>query len=134
MRRAVEDAVSPPSEVWELWNIWPWQHTRWLKLKELQAEKSNIGKFLPTKQNHWSSTFIKKKKGTLTWLKAIGGGTNAPTPTYDGHIYIPTVLYVTLTTLAVVWALWSFKIFFWSELYWWTLKDRNSCCLQIHRI
>ena len=25
----------------------------------------------------------------------------------------------------------SFKIFFWSELYWWTLKERNSCCLQI---
>ena len=37
-------------------------------------------------------------------------------------------------TLAVVWALWSFKIFFWSELYWWALKERNSCCIQIDRI
>ena len=42
--------------------------------------------------------------------------------------------YATLTTLEVVWALWSFKIFFWSELYWWALQERNSCCLQIDRI
>ena len=42
--------------------------------------------------------------------------------------------YATLTTLAVVWALWSFKIFIWSELYWWALKERNSCCLQIDLI
>ena len=41
---------------------------------------------------------------------------------------------VTPTTLAVVWALCSLKIFFWSELYWWALKERNSCCLQIDRI
>ena len=34
--------------------------------------------------------------------------------------------YATLTTLAVVWALWSFKIFFWSELYWWALKERSN--------
>ena len=39
--------------------------------------------------------------------------------------------YATLTILALVWALWSFKILFWSELYWWALKERNSCCLQI---
>ena len=37
--------------------------------------------------------------------------------------------YATLTGLAVVWALWSFKIFFWSELYWSALKERNNCCL-----
>ena len=42
--------------------------------------------------------------------------------------------YATLTTPAVVWALWSFKIFIWSELYWWILKERNSCCLQIDPI
>ena len=42
--------------------------------------------------------------------------------------------YATLTTLAVVWALWYFKIFFWSELYWWALKEQNSCCIQIDRI
>ena len=34
-------------------------------------------------------------------------------------------------TLAVVWALWPFKMFIWSELYWWALKERNSCSLQI---
>ena len=33
--------------------------------------------------------------------------------------------YATLTTLAVVWALWLFKIFFWSELYW-TLPKWNA--------
>ena len=38
--------------------------------------------------------------------------------------------YVTLTTLVVVWALWFFEIFIWSELYWWALKERNSSCLQ----
>ena len=42
--------------------------------------------------------------------------------------------YATLTTLAVVWALWSFMIFFWSELYWWALKEWNSFCIQIDRI
>ena len=42
--------------------------------------------------------------------------------------------YATLITLAVVSAFWSFKIFFWSTLYWWALKERNSCCLQINRI
>ena len=42
--------------------------------------------------------------------------------------------YTTLTALAVVWALWSFKIFFWSELHWWALKEQNSCCLQIDPI
>ena len=42
--------------------------------------------------------------------------------------------YATLTTLAVVWALWSFKIFIWSELYWWALKEQNNCCLQIDLI
>ena len=49
------------------------------------------------------------------------------------NIYISHKRYATLTTLAVVWALWSFKIFIWSELYWWALKERNSCCLQIDR-
>ena len=39
--------------------------------------------------------------------------------------------YATLTSLAVVWAFWSFKIFIWFELYRWALKERNSCCLQI---
>ena len=42
--------------------------------------------------------------------------------------------YVTLTTLAVVWALWSFKTFIWSELYWWALKQQKICCLQIDHI
>ena len=40
--------------------------------------------------------------------------------------------YAMLTTLAVVWALWSFKIFIWSELYWWALKEVRS--LQIDQI
>ena len=38
--------------------------------------------------------------------------------------------YATVTTLVEVWILWSFKIFLWSVLYWWVLKERNSCCLQ----
>ena len=42
--------------------------------------------------------------------------------------------YATLTSLAVSWALWSFKIFLWSELYWWAFKEWISCCLQIDRI
>ena len=42
--------------------------------------------------------------------------------------------YATPRTLAVVWALWFFKIFLWSELNWWALKEQNSCCLQIDRI
>ena len=33
--------------------------------------------------------------------------------------------YATLTALAVVWALWSFKIFIWSDL---RFDLRNSCC------
>ena len=52
----------------------------------------------------------------------------------NNNIYIYMYIYIryaTLTTLAVVWALWSFKIFFWSKLYWWALKERNSCCIQI---
>ena len=40
-------------------------------------------------------------------------------------------LYTTLKTLAVVWALCSFRIFFWSELCWRALKERNSWCEQI---
>ena len=40
----------------------------------------------------------------------------------------------TLTTLGVVWPLWSLKIFFWCDLYWLALKEWNSCCLQIDRI
>ena len=48
------------------------------------------------------------------------------------YIYIYIYIYIaTLTTLVVVWTLWFFKIFFWSELYWWALKEQNSCCLQI---
>ena len=39
--------------------------------------------------------------------------------------------YATLTTLAAVWELWSFKIFFWSGMCWWALNDWNSFCLQI---
>ena len=34
-------------------------------------------------------------------------------------------------TLAVVWALWPFKMFIWCEVYWWALKERSNCCLQI---
>ena len=40
-------------------------------------------------------------------------------------------LYATLTTLAVVWALFSFRIFFSAEMCWWALKEWNSCCLLI---
>ena len=42
--------------------------------------------------------------------------------------------YATPTALEVVWALWSFKIFIWSELRWWALKERNNCCPQIDRV
>ena len=36
-----------------------------------------------------------------------------------------------LSMILFLFILWSFKIFFWSELYWWALKEQNSCCLQI---
>ena len=42
--------------------------------------------------------------------------------------------YATLTTLALVWALCSFSIFFRLELRWWPLKEGNSCCLKVDRI
>lgn len=37
-------------------------------------------------------------------------------------------------TLAVVWALWPFRIFIWSEQRWWTLKEWNSRYPQNDRI
>ena len=41
--------------------------------------------------------------------------------------------YPTLTTLAVVWTLRYFKIFIWSELCWWALKEWNGCyIIYIH--
>ena len=42
--------------------------------------------------------------------------------------------YAAVITLAVVWALWSFRISFWSELFWWALKEQNSSCLQIGQV
>ena len=42
--------------------------------------------------------------------------------------------YAMLTTLAVVWAFWSFRILPWCELAWWALKERNSWLLQIDHI
>ena len=42
--------------------------------------------------------------------------------------------YATLTTLAVVWSLCSVRIFFSFVLWWWALKDQNSCSLHIDRI
>ena len=39
--------------------------------------------------------------------------------------------YTTLTFLAVVWVLCSFRIFFWAELWSSALKEQNSCCLQM---
>ena len=42
--------------------------------------------------------------------------------------------YTTPTTVAVVWALWSVRISFWSQLCWWVFTEQKSCCLQIDRI
>ena len=36
--------------------------------------------------------------------------------------------YAMPTALVAVWALWSFKIFNWSELRWRALKEQNNCC------
>ena len=42
--------------------------------------------------------------------------------------------YTMPTALVVVWPLWSFKIFIWTKLRWWALKEQNSNCLQIDLI
>ena len=34
----------------------------------------------------------------------------------------------------IIWALRCLTIFFWADLCWWALKERNSCCLQVDRI
>ena len=38
------------------------------------------------------------------------------------------------TTLAVVWSLCGFTIFFWSEFCWWAQRERKNCCLKIDGI
>ena len=43
-------------------------------------------------------------------------------------------VYGTFTGVAVVGALRFFKIFIWSELHWWALKEWKSCCPQIDLI
>ena len=51
----------------------------------------------------------------------------------ENKIVYSLYMYATLTTLAVVWALWSFRIFIWSELYWWALKEWNNCWTAVYR-
>lgn len=42
--------------------------------------------------------------------------------------------YATLTTLAVIWKIWYLKIFIWSQLRWWTLKEQLwSVCRLISK-
>ena len=39
-----------------------------------------------------------------------------------------------LTTLAVAWAFWFFRISFCPDVCWWALKEQHSCCLLIDQI
>ena len=38
--------------------------------------------------------------------------------------------YAMSIALVVVCVLWSSKMFIWSKLHWWALKELNCCCLQ----
>ena len=95
--------------VWALWSftIFFWSELCWCALREQKSCCLQIGRML--RLLTFLSWVLLMEKGSQKW-------------------------YATRTPVEVFWTFWSLRIFFWSKMWWWGLKEQNSCCLQIARI
>ena len=124
-----------------------------LKIVQFLINQRTQQNVLPIHKKRWQELKSKDLFRYLLFMERLSDApyNNAPHDApYNNNAYIMLLNFVKLSTLliekgshkrfamptvlVVVWALWSFKIFIWSELRWWALKERNSCCPQIDLI